>query len=391
LLFALFLCCATPYRITTGSVSIGLSEIAALVYILWRWIAGGEDGPKPDPAVRWLLRGIWGLAVWAGFLWMLSANWETRQEMVFDWILAGLVLASLLRSPIKDGRRLALVFVLAALPNVFLGALQHGMGIGLAPKDFFGWSADARSFPVYGYFGHSNDLAVYLYWPLLACFGLAASSRAWSRAIFALLSIVFCTVLFWTLSRSTLIALGTVGGVSALFFLLRRRKTFLAVLGAAALAAVLFLIWIFLAFPIGAINPILSGRLKLWGTAWQVISADPLFLPLGYLAQPPPGLRVFWIPHSIYLLSWLEFGWPGVMLLAGLAWFFLWNGWKRYDRLRIHPAAAILWVGMAGLFLVNGPFILYFHETYVILNFICVTAVWIAQLRAVDLPAPASG
>jgi hypothetical protein len=389
LLFALFLYCSTPYRVTTGSASIGLSEIAALLYILWRWATSGGREQNPDPDVRWLIRGIWGLALWAGLLWMLSANWETRQEMIFDWVLAGLVLISLLRSPVRDWRRIAFLYVLAALPNVFLGAMQHGMGIGLSPKDFSGWSKAAQSFPVYGFFGHSNDLAVYLYWPFLVCIGLALSSRAWSRASYLLLSFSYGLVLFWTLSRSTLITLGLVGIVSAMVFLLRRRKTFLAVLGAAAGAAALFLIWVFITFPIEKINPILSGRLKLWGAAWQVISGDPLFLPLGYLIQPPPGLRVFWIPHSIYLLSWLEFGWLGVLLLAGLAWFFLWNGWKRYDRLRLHPAPAVLWIGMAGLFLVNGPFILYFHETYVILNFICVTALWIAQLRETDHPSEA--
>ncbi|MBN1439865.1 MAG: hypothetical protein JW929_10690 [Anaerolineales bacterium] len=385
LLFLLFTACSTPYRINPGSVSVGLSEIVAWLYILWRCATGSYGGKEEERNGRWLMRGIGLLAVWAALLWAISPNWITRRGMFTDWLLAGAVLLCLLHSPIKDWKRIALLMVLAALPNAFLGALQYGMGIGLAPKDLSGWSKGAASFPIYGLFRHSNDLAVYLYWPVLLCIGLAASGRNWIRASYAVLAFFFGLILWWTVSRSTLFTLALAGAGLALIFLLRRKKAFAWAMAGGAACAAAGLAGLFLALPLDRINRMISGRLGLWDRTINLIVGDPLLLPMGYLAEPPPTLRVFWIPHNIYLLSWIEYGWPGVVLLAGLAGFFLWGGWKRYERLRSHPGAAALWAGFAGLFLLNGMVSLYFHETYVILNFIAAAAVWIAQMREIDL------
>ncbi len=380
LLFLLFLSCSSPYRISTDYFSIGLTEIGAWIFILWRWMTGERAGEETERTALWLTRGLRVIAAWAGILWLLSANWAGRREMFYDWLLAALVFSAVLRSPVRDSKRLALIFVLAALPNALLGTVQHLSGIGLAPKDFSGWNKGAASFPVYGFFGHSNDLAVFLYWPFLLSAGLAVLRRGWSRLPYALMAVLFGLALYWSVSRSTLLTLGVVAAILALMFFLPRRKGFLAAMAVGLGAVILLLAVIFLTQPEYQINRILSGRLDLWGSALQVISGDPLLLPFGYLSIPPSGRSVFWLPHNIYLLSWIEYGWPGILLLIGMAIFFLSGGWKRYAGLRLQPPAACLWAGLAGLFLVNGMASLYFHEPYVIVNFMCVAAIWIFQI-----------
>ena len=71
-------------------------------------------------------------------------------------------------------------------------------------------------------------------------------------------------------------------------------------------------------------------------------------------------------------------------LLVGLGVYLLYCGWKRYGELRSRFPAAVLWGGLAGLFFVGGMADLYFHEPYVIINFICVMGLWAAQLREID-------
>ena len=388
LLFLLFLFSSTPYRITVNSFSVSLTEIFAWIYILWRWAAGGRQDKEAERGIRWLIRGFFMLAAWSGFLWLLSIDWNTRRIMFLDWALAALVFLCLLRSPIKDWRRIALLFVLAALPNAILGMLQHAMGIGLAPKDFSGWGNDASNFPVYGYFRHSNDLAVYLYWPFLISAALSFVHRTWSRLFFAVLTVLFGVVLYWTISRSTLLTIAILVVLVPIIFFVSRRKSFLRILAVGIGIAALALAGILLTQPIGRINEILSGRLDLWGGALRIIFQDEYLLPLGYLAIPPESLRVFWIPHNIYILFWIEFGWVGIILLAGMAGFLLWTGWTRYEKLHSHRPAAVLWSGLAGLFLINGMASLYFHETHIIVAFICVAAIWIAQIREIDSAAP---
>jgi O-antigen ligase len=383
MLFLLFLSCSSPYRITTDSLSLGLTEIFAWGYIFWSWVTGGRVEAEAGRTARWLIRGLWAIAVWAGFLWLISENWVMRREMFFDWVLASLVFSALLRSPVKVSR-LVLIFVLAAIPNAVLGVMQHLTGIGLAPKDFSGWSEGAAFFPVYGFFGHSNDLAVFLYWPFLLAGGLAISRRGGSRLLYAAMAVLFGLVLYWTVSRSTLLTLGVVAAILALMYFLPRKKAFLAAMGAGLGAAILLVAAVFLTQPAERINVILSGRLNLWGSALRVISGDPLLLPFGYLSIPPANLPVFWLPHNIYLLSWIEYGWPGILLMIGMAGFFLSGGLKRYAGLRRNPSAACLWAGLAGLFLVNGMASLYLHEPYVIVNFVCIAAIWIFRIREIE-------
>lgn len=387
MILLLFLCCSSPFKIWAGDYSIGLSAIGAVIFILWRWMAGGRAEAETGRIARWLIRGLWAIAVWGGILWLISENWAGRGGMFLDWVLAALVFSALLRTPVKDAKQLALLFVLAAIPNALLGLAQHISGVGLAPKDFSGWSRGAAFFPVYGFFGHSNDLAVYLYWPFLMAAGLFFQRQGWSRLIFAILAAVFGLALYWTVSRSILLTLGAAAVILAIMYFLPRRKAFLAAMAAGLGAAVLLLAGIFLTQNVDRINRILSGRLDLWGRALQVIAGDACLLPFGYLSIPPAGVPVFWLPHNIYILAWIEYGWPGIILLIGMACFFILSGLRRYPEIRKLPLAAWLWTGLAGVFLINGMASLYLHESYIIVYFICVAALWVIQLREIDSTA----
>ena len=122
--------------------------------------------------------------------------------------------------------------------------------------------------------------------------------------------------------------------------------------------------------------------MNLWNEGLQIIFSDKYLLLFGYLSIP--RVSIWWLPHNIYTLSWIEFGVPGFLLLISLGVFFLYAEWKRHGELRSRLPDAVLWAGMAGLFLINGITSLYFHEAYVIINFICVAAIWVAQIREID-------
>lgn len=387
ILFALCLSCTIPYTVLAGSFTISTAEIFAWLFILWRWTVGGAETAKLDRGIRWLIRGFRIFAIWAGILWLSSGDWIDRRGMFVRWVLAALLFECLLRRPWNHWKRLAAVFVWAALPVVIWGVLQHVMGVGLAPKDLSGWGRNASSFPITGFFGHSNDLAVYLYWPLLVSAGLASSFRSWRRVIFILLTLLYSLVMYWTISRSTLLAIIFVAVLTVLVVLIRRRRIFLVAVIAGAILTALAIAWVFLTIPLDRINHTLSGRLDLWNQGLQLILSDKFLLPFGYnLSASSGNPSIWWLPHNIYTLFWLEYGWPGILVLIGLAIYFLYSGWKRYDSLRSHFPTAVLWTGMVGLFLINGMGSLYFHETYVVITFLCVTAVWAAQIIEIDFP-----
>jgi len=390
-LFALFLSCTIPYTVLAGSVIISPAEIFAGLFILWRWTAGRTEWARLDRGVKRLIWGFRVFAVWSGLLWLSSGDWVDRRGMFVDWAFAALLVDCLLRSPWNDWKRIASLYVWAALPTSVWGVMQHAMGIGLAPKDFAGWSSNASSILIKGFFGFPNDLAVYIYWPLLVCIGLTWAYHSWRRIVYALLTLLYGLVLYWTISRTTLLAVVFVAVLTALVVLIRRRRIFLVAVIAGAAVTALAIAWIFLTIPLDRINLTLSGRFDAWSQSLQLIFSDKYLLPLGYnLIGSGNNPSIWWLPHNIYLLSWLEFGWPGVLLLVGLVGYLLYSGWKRYGELRSHFPVAVLWGGIAGLFFVGGMADLYFHEPYVIINFICVLGLWAAQLRWIDA-SPSSG
>jgi hypothetical protein len=389
-LFTLFLSCTIPYTVLAGSIIISPSEIFAGLFILWRLTTGGTEWARLDRGVKRLIWGFRVFAVWSGLLWLSSSDWPERRGMFLDWLLAALLVECLLRSPWNDWKRIASLYVWAALPTSVWGVMQHAMGIGLAPKDFAGWSSNAASIPIAGFFGHPNDLAVYLYWPLLVCIGLVWAYHSWRRIVYGLLTMLYGLVMYWTISRTTLLAVVFVAILTALVVLIRRRRIFLLAVIAGAVVTAIAISWIFLTIPLDRINFTLSGRLDLWSQSLQLIFSDKYLLPFGYnLSGSGNNPSIWYLPHNIYILSWLEFGWPGILLLVGLAAYLLYSGWKRYEKLRSHFPAAVLWGGLAGLFLIGGMADLYFHEPYVIINFICVLGLWAAQLRWIDSPLAA--
>jgi hypothetical protein len=389
-LFGLFLSCATEYRIPSPGTSVSLAEIFSCLFILWRWTVGGMENAQLGRGIRRLIWAFRLFAIYAGILWLFSNNWLDRRGMFADWALAAVLVDCLLRSRWSDWKPVAALFILAALPNAVWGVLQHAMGLGLAPKGLFGWGGGATSSPIMGFFGNSNNLAVYLYWPLLVCAGLVTASLTWRRIPFLALTLLYGLVLYWTVSRSTLLTVGFVVIVLLFLFFFHHRKQFFIAAAIGTVLAALTILSIFLTQPLAWINSILSDRLNLWNAGLQIIFSDKYLLPFGYLAIPPAGLSVWWVPHNIYIISWIEFGVPGFLLLIGLGGFFLYSGWRRYDKLRTHFPTAVLWGGLAGLFLINGMAILYFQEPYSIINFLCVAAIWAAQLREIDA-SPALG
>jgi O-antigen ligase len=278
--------------------------------------------------------------------------------------------------------------VLAALPNVILGIMQHALGIGLAPKDLSGWGKEATSSPVIGLFQHSNDLALYLYWPFLLSIGLSFASRGMKRLVYAATAVLIAVTLYWSFSRSMLITLAVLAVLLPFVGTLSRKRTFLLVLAAGAAIAALVLAWFVQHHSYQEINQLLSGRLTLWSRTLQLIAEDPLYLPLGYLIPPPDGTRVFWLPHNIYLLFWVEFGWFGLFLLGGGAVQLLREGWMRYEKLQPHKPAAVVWLGWAGLFAVNGLVSLSAHETHFILSLLGIAVIWRRLLREIDTTSP---
>jgi hypothetical protein len=389
LLFGLFLSCTTAYQIPIGSHSVSPAEIFAWLFILWRWTVGGRNATQLGRGIRRLIWGFRAFAIYTGILWLLSNDWSFRGGMFTTWVLAALLVDCLLRSRWIDWKPVAALFILAALPNAVWGTLQHAMGIGLAPKDLSGWGTNAASFPIFGFFGHSNDLAVYMYWPLLVCVGLISSFRSWRRAGVVLLALLYALVLYWTISRTTLLAVGLVAVVVALAILVHRRRIFLLAVSAGAVLTALGIAWIFLTQPLEWINSTLSGRLSLWNEGLQTIFSDKYLLVFGYLAVLPANLKIWWLPHNIYTLFWIEFGLLGFLFLIGLGSYCMYSGWKRYEKLRTRFHAVVPWAGMAGLFLIIGMAGLYFHETYVIVNFLCVFAIWMTQIQEIDSPLSA--
>jgi O-antigen ligase len=388
LLFLLFFTCSTSQRISFDSFSIGWAEVIALLYILWRCVTGGSRDERAERGARWLIRGLFAMAGWAGMVWILSANWENRRMVTFNWLLALPVFLCLLRSPVRDWRRLAQLMVLAALPNVILGIVQHVLGIGLAPKDLSGWGKEATSSPVTGLFQHSNDLALYLYWPFLLSIGLSFAFRGVKRLVYTATAVLLAVTLYWSFSRSILITLTVLAVLLTLAITLSRKRIFLVILAAGTALAVLALVWIVQTHSYGEINRLLSGRLTLWERTLQLISEDPLYLPLGYLIPPPDGTRVFWLPHNVYLLFWVEFGWFGLFLLVGGAVYLLREGWMRYEKLRAHKPAAVVWLGWAGIFAVDGLVSLSVHETHFILSLLGIAVIWRHLLREIDTTSP---
>jgi O-antigen ligase len=394
LFFLLFLAFSIPFRFPFGSYTIGLAEPVTLVFILWRLLALKTSADGVYPSRSRVVKGFWIFAAWIAVVWVLSNDWKDRREALLGWGLAAALITVLLWKPPKDWRRIAILFVVTALPNIIAGILQYFLGIGMPPKDLSGWrNADATIHPVVGFFGHSNDFAVYLYWPFVLSLGLALEGGKKSRIFFGVIAVLSALIIYWTVSRTIILTIIVLGFVFLLMLCIRRRKLFGGILLAIAGFAAAGVVIITQTRSAASINVLLSGRWEFWRQIMNVILSDPLLLPAGYLGVPPADFNILWLPHNIFLYAWLNYGFVGLFLLIGLIVYIVRIGWKRYDSLRTSFFPSLLWLGMSTLLLVNGLASLYLHENYIILTFICILAIameLILDPKKINMPPPGS-
>jgi hypothetical protein len=378
-LFLLFLSFSFPLRITIGSFEYyTLPEIAAFLYIVWRFASRPKESAKPNAAVSFFLRACWLAVAWIAVLWLCASNWQDRHGPLLDWILAVTLLTIIVRFPpkIPEGiKRYATLFVLAALPNVIYGVVQFFIGSGLRHKDLLGWRWRAGSIPVNGFFTSPNDLAIFVFWSLLLAVGLAVAERRWNyrRMAFTVLAVVYGFVLFGTYSRLTLAA--AICALAAFFLLpVLQRKHFLWLSALYPLSVVGVVVGVSQFYPI---RKLLSHRLVLWQRTLNVIFQNPVNLLFGYLSSARlRGASIWWIPHNIYLLAWVEFGIVGFLGLVALAVFLAVQSWKHFESLRTNPLWAALTLALGGMMLIIGMGSLYLFEGFTLLTFFTLVALW---------------
>jgi hypothetical protein len=387
LLFSLFLALSSPFEMGFGWTTFAVAEPMILLLIVWCLFIRRFDRERDGSSDTLWLPVSAGFSVWAGFLWFLADNWKDRTP-VLHALLLGIPLFYLLhRYFLKsegDWKNVASLFILSAVPNVLLGFFQHVNGIGIAAKSILGWGGQATNIPISGFFYHPNDFAVYLYWPLVFAAGLCIQSGRWRRLFYGCFVIISCLELYWSGSRSTILTLAICIVALLLLLWLRQKRSF--VLGMAALTgiAALGLAWVIRNFlpPGYSLSMVMSGRDVHWIQVIGFIVNSIALLPIGYLHIPYP---LEYQPHNIYLMAWFYYGWPGVILVLGFAWQVIRVWLKKYSILRVNLMLAVLWTGMAGFFFINGMAILYFHEPFFMLAFVCVAAMW-ARIHAMLFP-----
>lgn len=371
-LFVFFLSLSTSLSPLPTSIDVGFAGWAALLVIFLVWLdPGRRQWADLSSDQRWLIGGFALFLLWSAVLWLIAEDWGDRSALLIGWALSTGVLAGILGLRRLDFRRIAALFVVAAVPDLVVGTYQHFAGIGLGVKNLVGLLSTAGSVPILGLFGHPNDFASYLYWPFIVSAGLGFEEKGWRRGLLVALAAALAVLIFWTYSRATLLAVG----FAIVAFLgsryIRSKRSFVLLLAGFALAGALVLVWAFRRY---SLSLILSGRQEVWAEAINLILHDPHLLVLGYLAVPPAGSAIFYNPHNIYLLAWTIFGVVGLIALVALGVYVLLLGWRAYSSLPSQPTFRALWAGMAGLFLMEGMVDLYFHEVFVQLIFTAVLA-----------------
>jgi hypothetical protein len=386
-LFLFFLSFSFPAMLDFGGLHIPFAETTAILFLLWRASIAAPRQKPTNPAIRVLLAAVWSMFLWTAILWVFTANWLHQSGFVIGWFLSVLVFTELLRKPAyqPSWKTIATLILLAALPDALIGASQILLGIGYHHKDLLGWGWKASTAPIQGLLGYPNNFAVSLYWPLLLSVGLALEGYKGKRVLYGLSALLFGLDLFWTFSRSTMLA-----AVCALFglmilLLLRRKLHFAAANAALAAAGGAGFVWIAQNY---ALQKIFSGRLLLWTRTLNIIAQDPSLMAFGYLNIPSTKKNLWWIPHNIYLSAWIQSGFVGVAFLIGIILFIFVVAWRHYGEFRKAPLLAACTMAMAGMFLVFGNTSLYLNENYILLTFISVLALWAGLFS--DLPSPSS-
>ena len=243
--------------------------------------------------------------------------------------------------------RLIAVYLIAAIVGVLLGAAQLASG----GERLYPWETTSAG-SVTGFFANRNHLATLLLscLPFAAVLGAATLRRRsesrwalWFGALFMGLVVVGLAAIR---SRAGVILFGPVAIASLLaaWIAAGRGRPGPALMGlAGVIAAAVGAVALFALPPILARFDVQSapeGRFEGWpivsdaAQAWLPLgsgvgSFDAVFRSVEPLEQLDPTF--FNHAHNEYLETWLEAGWPGVILIiAVLAWFGrrLWSAWK---------------------------------------------------------------
>ena len=389
-LFIMFLSWTTPLGIPNLSADFTFPEITVFLYILWRVATLPGEKPTSGKLKTVLLWGLWLSLVWIVLIWLSAPNWRDRRSPLIDWILAVSLFTLFVRIPPKHRHGLklmAILFALSAIPNALAGIHQHFWGSGLRNKDLLGWNWRAESSPIKGFFSSPNDLAIYMFWALMLSLGIARGERRWNtlRIVFSILTVMFGLTLYWTYSRLALLGAGcAVAGIFLMPWLPKKRMLWLASAVPVVAAGIVF--WISTFYPI---RKLFSRRLVLWERTIHVLFQEPSRAAFGYLSTEPlrGPLSVWWIPHNIYLLAWMEFGIPGFLGLAALAFFVLACCWSLYEHLRENPLPAALSAGMLGMLFIIGIGSLYLYEGFTLFIFFALLGLWTNLLGEIP-PSP---
>jgi hypothetical protein len=384
LLAIIFFTCSVPYKINISSFSIFPIEIATFVYLIWRWVWGKKAAVPTLIRERNLLVGLVVLIGLSSVIWSISINWHDRTDLLWGWIFATLLFSAILDSARQreiDLRIMAILFVLCALPNAIVGLQQYWLGSIFPHKGWFGWDQNATMVPISGLFGYPNEMGNYQYWIFVLSIGFCFTTKRFYRLAFLFLSGLNLLILIFTISRSVL--LGIICFIALLLYILlvRSRRQFLVFFSGSVLMITSAIVWILPKIP----RQLLSNRVQLWQKTIQLIISDRYWLPFGILRELAKGRSAFWIPHNVFLFSWIYFGWGGILLLTALMIYLFMTGWKYYSQLRRNAIGLVLWVGLGSMILINGMATLYLHEVYDVITFIIILAFWAIAWRQIAI------
>lgn len=317
--------------------AIPLVQLIPLPPAVWTGLAGREE----------LVLALELAGVQPGWA-PLSVTPDLTWASALALIPPAAVFLTVLSAPHALTTRLVGVYLIAAVAGVLLGAAQLASG----GERLYPWETTSAG-SVTGFFANRNHLATLLLacMPFAAVFGAAtlrhrADQRRlalWFGALFMGLVVIGLAAIR---SRAGVIMLGPVGVVSLLAAWIaagRGRPGPGLIALAGAMAAAVAVVAVIALPPILARFDVQSapeGRFEGWpivasaADAWLPLgsglgSFDTVFRSVEPLEQLDP--TYFNHAHNEYLETWLEAGWPGVILIiAFLVWYGrrLWSAWR---------------------------------------------------------------
>ncbi len=383
LLLGIFSAMTVQWPMAVGPLSFDLAEPLAIVLLLIYFVVTRRQRVSLTPRRRTVFVAAIAIFSWAVAVWLVAPNWRERRLDLIGWIAPLVLLAVLLRDRPRSWNHLARLLVLASLPTLAAVFVERALNVGgpfyspVGTKSLLGWLGGAHTFPTAGFFGHSNNLASYLLWIIVLTLGLWWGARGREKLGWTAVGLALGAALFFSLARTTIIAVAFAGTVLLALFALRTRGRF--VLGVVIGGALIALLMVFFFNRLG-VDYALSGRPELWARAMRIISRNPAFLATGYLGLRPALSEAWYLAHNLFLLGLLMYGVPGALAMIALAVWTVWIGWRDFERLRENMLAGALWSGMLAFFLVQALVSLDLHEAVPRLIFLSVLVVYLGLL-----------